>query len=195
MRDPLSRCLALAALVVAALGFTGVGEAVRNAVLPPGSVGTAQLRANAVTGDKIRSGAVTGADVKNGTIKAGDLAAGTIPPGTTFVVRRLTKDITTLGEHQLLIPCDQGQVPVGGGGGFLSTTTTDYVGNDFYGSLINSAPANGKTAVDDRAKATGWIVTARSAGGKKRLAGYVICAYTPAAATTTKPSTPVPPSP
>ena len=194
MRDPVSRGLALAALAVAALGFTGVGEAVRSAVLPPGSVGTAQLRNNAVTAEKIRSGAVTGADIKNGTIKAGDLAAGTIPPGTAFVVRRLTKNITTLGEHQLLIPCDEGQVPVGGGGGFLSTTTTDYIGNDFYGSLVNSAPANGTNAVDDRAQATGWIVTARSSGGKKRLAGYVICAYTPTP-NATKPSTPQPPSP
>ena len=192
MRDPLSRGLALAALVVAALGFTGVGEAVRNAVLPPASVGTAQLRNGAVTTEKIRSGAVTGSDIKNGTVKAGDLAPGTIPGGTAFVVRRLTKDITTLGEHQLLIPCDAGQVPVGGGGGFLSTTTTDYVGNEFYGSLINSAPSIGTNAVDDRAQATGWIITARSSGGKKRLAGYVICAYTPAPAAT-NPSAPVPP--
>jgi hypothetical protein len=194
MRDPVSRSLALAALAVAALGFTGVGEAVRSAVLPAASVGTAQLRDNAVTAAKIRSGAVTGADIKNGTIKAGDLAAGTIPPGTAFVVRRLTKDVTTLGEHELVVPCDQGQAPVGGGGGFLSTTTTDYVGNDFYGSLINSAPANGTKAVDDRAQATGWIVTARSSGGKKRLAGYVICAYTPTASGA-HPSTPKPPSP
>ena len=129
--------------------------------------------------DKIRSGAVTGSDIKNGTIKAADLAAGTIPAGLAFVVRRATKDLTALGEAQLLIPCDKGQVPVGGGGGFLSTTTTDYTGNDFYGSLINSAPANGTNAVDDRAQATGWMITARSSGGKKRLAGYVICAYTP----------------
>ena len=194
MRDPVSRGLALAALVIAALGFTGVGEAVRNAVLPPGSVGTAQLRASAVTSEKIRSGAVTGADIRNGTIKAGDLAPGTIPPGTAFVVRRATKDLTAIGEAQLLIPCDAGQVPVGGGGGFLSTTTTDYTGNDFYGSLINSAPANGTNAVDDRAQALGWIVTARSSGGKKRLAGYVICAYTPTASAA-KPSLPRPPSP
>ena len=194
MRDPVSRGLSLAALVVAALGFTGVGEAVRSAVLPPGSVGTAQLRPNAVTAEKLRSGAVTGADIKNGTIEKGDLAAGTIPPGTAFVIRRSTKDVTTIGEHQLLIACDQAQVPVGGGGGFLSTTTTDYAGNDFYGSLINSAPANGTNAVDDRAQATGWIVTARSSGGKKRLAGYVICAYTPTAAVA-KQSTPTPPAP
>jgi hypothetical protein len=194
MRDPVSRGLALAALVIAALGFTGVGEAVRNAVLPPGSVGTAQLRSNAVTGAKIRSGAVTSADIRNGTIRATDLAAGTIPPGVAFVVHRATKDLTALGEAQLLIPCDAGQVPVGGGGGFLSTTTTDYVGNDFYGSLINSAPANGTNAVDDRAEALGWIITARSAGGKKRLAGYVICAYTPSAPAA-PPSTPQPPSP
>ena len=91
MRDPVSRGLALAALVVAALGFTGVGQAVRSAVLPAGSVGTVQLRANAVTGDKIRSGSITGADVKNGTVKAGDLAPGTIPAGVAFVVRRATR--------------------------------------------------------------------------------------------------------
>jgi hypothetical protein len=167
---------------------------VRSAVLPAGSVGTAQLRPNAVTGDKIRSGAVTGADIKNGTLEAGDLAPGTIPAGLAFVVRRATKDLTALGEAQLLIPCDTGQVPVGGGGGFLSTTTTDYAGNDFYGSLINSAPANGTKAVDDRAQATGWIITVRSSGGKKRLAGYVICAYTPAKAPA-KAATPQPPTP
>ena len=85
-------------------------------------------------------------------------------------------------------------MPVGGGGGFLSTTTTGYVGNDFYGSLINSAPGNGTNAVDDRAEATGWVITARSSGGKKRLAGYVICAYTPVA-TPTRSSTPQPPTP
>jgi hypothetical protein len=194
MRDPVSRGLALAALVVAALGFTGVGEAVRSAVLPPGSVGTAQLKANAVTSEKIKSGAVNGSDIKNGTIVAADLASGTIPPALAFVVRRATKDLTALGEAQLLIPCDKGQVPVGGGGGFLSTTTTDYTGNDFYGSLINSAPSNGTNAVDDRAQATGWVITARSSGGKKRLAGYVICAYTPVAEPA-KATTPVPPSP
>jgi hypothetical protein len=193
MRDPISRGLALAALVLAALGFTGVGDAVRIAVLPVGSVGTTQLRDNAVTAEKIRSGAVTGAEIKNGTIKAGDLAAGTIPSGTAFAVRRLTKDVTTLGEFQLLIPCDRGQVPVGGGGGFLSTTTTDYIGNTFYGSLINSAPANGTKAVDGRSQATGWIVTARSSGGKKRLAGYVICAYVPTTSGAI-PSTPEPPA-
>ena len=160
MRDPLSRAVALTALVVAMLGFTGVGEAVRSAILPAGSVGTAQLRNNAVTGAKIRSGAVTGADI-NGSIEAGDLAPGTIPAGTAFVVRRETVDISTLGEHQLLIPCDEGQVPVGGGGGFLSTTTTDYIGNEFYGSLVNSAPANGTHAVDDPGE--------RRSGGSSRL--------------------------
>ncbi len=193
MRDPVSRCLALAALGVAALGFTGVGEAVRDAVLPPGSVGTPQLRDNAVTARKIRSGSVTGADIKNGSVKAADLAPGTIPRGLAFVVRRQTKDLTALGEYQLLIPCDAGEVPVGGGGGFLSATTTDYTGNDFYGSLINSAPGDGTNAVDDRAQPSGWVITARSSGGKKRLAGYVICAYTPAPAKKPKPSTPQPP--
>ena len=122
MRDPVSRCLALAALVVAALGFTGVGEAVRSAVLPAGSVGTAHCGANAVTGDKIRPapspGRTSRTDAEVGRLRARDDSAG-----LAFVVRRATKDLTALGEAQLLIPCDTGQVPVGGGGGFLSTTT------------------------------------------------------------------------
>jgi hypothetical protein len=192
-RDPVSRGLALAALAVAALGFTGVGQAVRQLVLPVGSVGTAQLRDNAVTGAKIRSGSITGSDVRNGTIGKGDLVAGTIPPGLAFVIRRATKDVTALGEYSLQISCDAGQTPIGGGGGFLSSTTTDYVGNEFYGSLINSGPSNGTNAVDDRATAGGWIVTARASAGKKRLAGYVICAYTPSAGPV-KGSTPLPPS-
>ena len=85
MRDPVSRGLAFAALVVAALGFTGVGEAVRNAVLPAGSVGTAQLRANAVTSEKIRSGAVTARTSGTGRSAHATSRPGTIPPGLAFV--------------------------------------------------------------------------------------------------------------
>jgi hypothetical protein len=187
IRDPLSHCLA-----IAAPGFAGVGEAVRTAALPAGNVGTAQLRANAVTSETIRSGSVTESDIKNGRIRAGDLAPGMIPPGAAFVIHRVTKDVTTVGEQQHLIPCDDGQVPIGGGGGFLSTTT-DCLGNELYRSLVDSAPANGTNAVDDQGKASGWVITARNSSGTKRVAGYVICAHTPAA-TTPGGSLPQPPS-
>jgi hypothetical protein len=176
----------LAALVVTALGFTGAGEAVRTAVLPRGSVGTLQLKPSAVTSDTIRSDAVADSDVKNGSLTAADLAAGAIPAGTAFGVHRATIYPTALGEYTLKIPCDERQIPVGCGG--VLSTTTHYTGNDFYGAITNPAPANGTNAVDDRGQALGFIVTARSAGGKKRLVGYVICAYTPAAKSSPPPS-------
>ena len=177
--DRTARVLAFASLAVGALGWTGAGQAVREIVLPKDSVGTAQLRDSAVTGEKIRSGSVTSADVKDGTLRAADLEDGVIPAPLRFVVHRATKDVTKVGLVELTIACEPDQTPVGGGGGFLSATGTAFAANDFYGSLINSAPLNGSTGADDRGAATGWIVTARSSGGKKRLAGWVVCAYTP----------------
>lgn len=198
MRDRTARLLAASALVVAALGWTGVGEAVREAVLPPNSVGTAQLRNNAVTTGKIRSGSVTSSDVKNASLRASDLAPGTIPE-RLFVTRRALRDVTGVGEFELEVACDAGQVPLAGGGGFLSTTTAEYVGNQFYGSLVNSGPLNGKVAADDRGTATGWKITARSAGGTKRLAAYVVCTFLaapePPTGTTPKPPATSAPTP
>jgi hypothetical protein len=63
--------IALAALAVAVLGSTPVGEAAQRLVLPSGSVGTTHLKANAVTGVKVR----------NGSLRAADFAAGELPAG------------------------------------------------------------------------------------------------------------------
>ena len=81
------------ALVVAALGWTPLGEAAREAVFPANSVGTAQLQDNAVLSAKIRNGSVAAMDVqlgsltgrhgKDGTRLAGDFTAGLLPAGPT----------------------------------------------------------------------------------------------------------------
>jgi hypothetical protein len=63
--------LSVTGLAVALLGSTSVGEAARDAMLPRNSVGTAQLKA----------GAVTSVKVKNGTIARVDLARNALTPG------------------------------------------------------------------------------------------------------------------
>ena len=63
--------LSAAALVVAAFGSTPLGHAAGSLVLGKNSVGTAQLKKDAVTGPK----------VKNGSLSAADFKPGTLPPG------------------------------------------------------------------------------------------------------------------
>lgn len=69
--NKLSIAIATAALVVAALGTTPLGHAAGQLILPKASVGTAQLKASAVTGLK----------VKDGSLQATDFAAGQLPAG------------------------------------------------------------------------------------------------------------------
>jgi hypothetical protein len=67
--------LAATALAVAVFGSTPLGHAAANLVVPKNSVGTAQLKGNAVTGLKVKDGTLTDAD-----FKAGELPAGTQGP-------------------------------------------------------------------------------------------------------------------
>ena len=63
--------LSAAALVVAVFGATPVGHAAGRLILAKGSVGTAQLKNDAVTGPKVKNGSLTSADFKAGTLSAG----------------------------------------------------------------------------------------------------------------------------
>lgn len=63
--------LSLTAVVVAIAGATPIGRAALAVVLPPGSVGSAQLRNSAVTSPK----------VKDRSLRAVDFAAGQLPQG------------------------------------------------------------------------------------------------------------------
>ena len=91
MSERLRTALATSALVVAVLGWTPIGEAAREAVFPVNSVGTAQLKPNAVTSPKISNGGVAGIDiqkraitavhVKQGGLVAANFKAGQLPAG------------------------------------------------------------------------------------------------------------------
>jgi hypothetical protein len=78
MSNRLSTTLSITALVVAVLGWTPIGDAAREAVFPPNSVGTEQLRTNAVTSAKIRNGSVTAIDIQKQAITAAHVRPGTL---------------------------------------------------------------------------------------------------------------------
>jgi hypothetical protein len=91
MSERLRTALSVTALVVAVLGWSPLGEAAREAAFPPNSVGTDQLKLNAVTSPKIRNGSVTaidvqkksltGAHIKPGSLLASSFKAGQLPAG------------------------------------------------------------------------------------------------------------------
>ena len=73
-----SFALSCAALAVALAGATGIGEAAQELVLPRDSVGTSQLRDDAVTGAKVRNRSLLAEDFKHGQLPQGPQG----PPGT-----------------------------------------------------------------------------------------------------------------
>ncbi|MFN0153724.1 MAG: hypothetical protein ACKVUT_05045 [Gaiella sp.] len=70
-RHKLPLVVSATALAVALFGSTPIGEAAKRLVLPRDSVGTAQLRPNAVTGLKVKDGSLTAADFATGQLPAG----------------------------------------------------------------------------------------------------------------------------
>ena len=77
----LTLALSVVALATVVLGATSIGNAAIELVLPRGSVGTTQLRANAVTSIKVKDGTIVKADVKAGSLVAGPRgAAGAVGP-------------------------------------------------------------------------------------------------------------------
>jgi hypothetical protein len=69
----LSPVFSAAALAVALLGWTPVGEAARNLVFPPNSVGTAQLKKDAVVSSKVKNGSLLVTDFKKGQLPVGGM--------------------------------------------------------------------------------------------------------------------------
>jgi Collagen triple helix repeat (20 copies) len=71
MKSKTPTILSAAALLVAAFGSTPLGHAAGSLILAKNSVGTAQLKKDAVTGPKVKNGSLSAADFKPGTLRAG----------------------------------------------------------------------------------------------------------------------------
>jgi hypothetical protein len=80
--------------------------------IPRQSVGTIQLRDNAVTSPKIRDSTITTSDVRNRSLLANDFARGQLPAGPVSVATTL-QDTDT---HEISATCPSGKKVLGGGG-------------------------------------------------------------------------------
>src|SRR4051812_31791063 len=89
--------------------FIALGGGAYALSIPTNSVGTKQLKKNAVTGPKIKKGAVTSVKVKNHSLARADFKAGQVPPGppgapgrdgaAVAVRARSTANVDTPGDH------------------------------------------------------------------------------------------------
>lgn len=71
MRNRLPLALSVAALVTAVLGSTPIGRSAVNLVIPRNSVGTLQLKPNAVTGAKVKNYSLLAVDFRRGQVPRG----------------------------------------------------------------------------------------------------------------------------
>jgi hypothetical protein len=119
--------LSVTALVVAVLGWTPFGQAARRVVFPANSVGTAQLKANAVTSQKIRKRTIVNADLKPGSLLATSFRAGELPVGVEgleIVTAPPAGTFDTSSVKGITISCPAGKKVVGGGGAVLEKGNT-----------------------------------------------------------------------
>lgn len=166
MRPKLPVILSITALVVALLGWTGVGEAAKNAVLPKKSVGTAQLKRNAVGSAQIKNNSVRAQDMhssakKNlkgergpagpqgppGTVGAPG-PAGPAGPNWSLVTTQLVQVVVPQGEGATIdAVCPPGHNAVGGGFIFaFATISAGAIANVYRGTFFNDSSLPESTA-------------------------------------------------
>jgi hypothetical protein len=152
-------CLALAV----ALSGTSYADVLN---VPPNSVGTPHLKANAVVSSKVRNRSLLAVDFKPGQLPAGargpkgDAGAPGVS-GYELVTGR--SDVTNHNFNSLTVSCPAGKRVLGGGGGTAGGVT---LGDGPY--LQGSRPF---------ADGTGWAIeTVRTTSGPSVLLGFAICA-------------------
>jgi len=151
-----------AALVVACLAlFVALADAGGGAILqviPPLSVGTAQLK----------NGAVTSSKVKDHTLRPVDFAAGALPSGISGYEVVSAQNTVGAGflHNSVLLTCPPGKKVIGGGG---ATGGGIVPGDGPY--LTSDLPST---------DGTGWLIdTTRAQPGGSTLEGRIICAKVP----------------
>lgn len=178
--------LSATALAVAVLGSTPLVAVAQNAVFPPGSVGSSQLKAGAVTSPKIARNAVGSTHVQNGSLLAADFKRGQLPAGpkgdaggrgdkgdkgdrgesgaTNVIVRQGPQVIPPVnGAVNTSAECNPGERAVGGGAG--ST----------LGGGSGETILTGSTPRPITGTPTGWQVGVSATSPNLVVRAYVIC--------------------
>jgi hypothetical protein len=141
--------------------------------LPVNSVGTPQLKANAVISSKVKNRSLLAVDFKTGQLPAG--APGpkgdkgdTGAPGFSGyeVVEGGTSIVMNQIYNSVAMTCPAGKKAIGGGGG----TGGGIIPGDGPYIVVNMPSSDG----------SGWLVqTARGTSGYSALVGRVLCANVP----------------
>jgi hypothetical protein len=121
-RTPSPAVVLAAIALLVALGGTSVAAVSQ---VPRASVGTPQLKNDAVTGAKVAGSAITSAHVRNGSLLRGDFKAGQVPAGPAgpqgppgLSAREQVSAESTLtaaGPKNLTVTCPTGKKAIGGG--------------------------------------------------------------------------------
>ena len=164
---PPSPALVIACLALA-VALSGGAYAVSTA-LPRNSVGSAQLKANAVNSAKVQNRSLRAVDFGIGQIPKGPQgpagAAGPQgPPGTSGVQQiSSTGPSNSTGPKSFQVDCPSGKRAIGGGGTLIGTTTNTF--------LTTSRPSDA---------GTGWVATGRESSGGNAgnwaVQAWVVCA-------------------
>lgn len=164
--------------------FIALGSGAYAATLAPNSVGSKQIKKDAVNSAKVKDRSLKAVDFKEGQLPAGpqgpkgDPGAAGAPgaPGGTNVIARRTVEpgVANGSQATTTADCETGEHLVGGGAGFVDGAN----GYDFPATLQGSVPTgtNGKPVLD-AAEATGWRASALNQTGATRdLVVVALCA-------------------
>ena len=160
MKNRLPIVLSITALLVAVLGATPLGEAAREQLAPRNSVGTAQLRTNAVVSSKVRNRSLLAVDFRRGHLPRGPAGPqGPVGPqgaaGAPGVSGRELRAATSTNDSSAFktasATCPTGKQMLGGGVAITPTsasvpvaiTTSYFNGTAWVGSARETSPFAG----------------------------------------------------
>jgi hypothetical protein len=166
MGNRINSVLSLTALVVAVGGATPLGEAAWNQVVPRNSVGTLQLKRNAVKSSKIAPNVVRTAHVVNGSLLVEDFRPGQIPEGpkgdkgdrgdrgpagpvgiSGYEIVRVSRTVPANGLGHVQVGCPSGKKVIGGAGNVQLLPSgvfvfTNLTGQQFYDVFARNTTAS-----------------------------------------------------